>query len=352
MPKPVFIPSRRSAGFSLVELMVGIVVAMAAVIVVMQVFKVSEGQRRNTTGGDDASTTGAIALSLLQRDLRQAGQGFSNPEMLDCQLNLGNNRNVTELVPVMINPADVPDGDDNTDVLYISYGSGWGAPEGGRIISQPGAATYSVGAPQAYQVGDRVVATPPARATPCVLNLTGLAAAPAAQSVTVTLGMANASNGALFNLGRTPRFVAYAVRSGRLTACDMLTQDCKSAAPDNWTEIADNIVSLRAEYAIDTSVPNRSMVVGGYARTAPTAAFGTVCAWTRVIGVHLVIVARSRQSELEEVTNTNTAPTWASNTGTPITLEDGWKNYRYKTFETTVPLRNLPVTFSGCPGPL
>lgn len=341
-------PRHGAAGFSLVELMVGIVVAMAAVIVVMQVFKVSEGQRRGTTGGDDASTTGAIALSLLQRDLRQAGEGFLNPDMLDCNLNLGNGRSVSELVPVQINPAGIPEGDDNTDVLAVNYGSGWGAPEGGRIISQPGPATYNVGAPQAYQVGDRLVATLPGRAAPCALNLTSLAAAPAGNAVTVVLGLAGASNGTLFNLGRAPRFIVYAVRSGRLTVCDFLTQDCTSLAPDNWTEIADNIVSLRAEYAIDTSA-NRDLAVDTYGRSAPTVAFPNApCAWTRIIGTRLVLVARSRQPESSDLP-LETAPVWSGSASTPITLEDGWRRFRYKTFETTVPLRNMPAAFAGCP---
>jgi len=340
-----FIPSRRAAGFSLVELMVGIVVAMAAVVVVMQVFKVTEGQRRNTTGGDDAATTGAIAVSLLQRDLRQAGQGFLNPQMLDCQLNLGNGRSVGELVPVHINPTTIPEGDDNTDVLLINYGSGWGAPEGGLIVSQPGPAQYNTGAPQAYQVGDRLIATPAIRTTPCALTLTGLAAAPAGNTVTVGLGIAGASGGMLFNLGRTPRFVAYAVRSGRLTACDFFVQNCTNAAPDNWTEIADNIVSLRAEYAIDNS-PTRTLVASTYGQAPPTAMFGATCAWSRVIGVRLVLVARSRQSETSDVAAP--APRWTSSASTPITLEDGWERFRYKTFETTVPLRNVPGSFTGC----
>jgi len=346
MRRLAFIHSRRAAGFSLVELMVGIVVAMAAVIVVMQVFKVSEGQRRNTTGGDDAATTGAIALSLLQRDLRQAGQGILMPQMLDCQLDLGNGRSVAQLVPVNINPASIPAGDDNTDVLLINYGSGWGAPEGGSIISQPGPAQYNTAAPQAYQVGDRLVATPAIRTAPCSLNLTGLAAAPAGNTITVGFGIAGASGGMLFNLGRAPRFIAYAVRSGRLTACDFLVQNCTQAAPDNWTEIADNIVSLRAEYAIDTS-PTRTLVVGMYGQSPPTSLFlPATCAWSRIIGVRLVLVARSRQGETADVAAP--APTWSSSASTPITLEDGWERFRYKTFETTVPLRNVPDRFTGC----
>jgi len=333
---------RRHRGFSLVELMVGIVVAMAAVVVVMQIFKVSEGQRRNTTGGDDAQTNGAVALSLLQRDLRQAGQGFTNGQLLDCQLRLGNGRSIAELVPVFINQANIPDGDDNTDTLLISYGSGWGSPEGQHIISQTAAATYSVGAPKAFQLGDRVIAAPEVRATPCALDLTSMAAAPVDGSsyVSVVLGLNNAANGFLFDLGRAPRFVAYAVRSGRLTACDFLTQDCTNAAPDNWTEIADNIVSMRAEYAVDTS-PNRDVTVDAYSQSPPPVKPSPVCNWSRVIGVRLVLVARSRQPETADVAAA--APTWAGGASTPITINgDDWKRYRYKTFETTVPLRNVP----------
>ncbi|MDR7269015.1 type IV pilus assembly protein PilW [Pelomonas saccharophila] len=339
---------RRVRGFSLVELMVGIVVAMAAVVVVMQVFKVSEGQRRNTSGGDDAQTTGAIAVSLLQRDLRQAGQGFSNEQMLDCQLNLTSTRSIANLAPVIINPPGIPDGEDNTDVLLIGYGSGWGAPEGGLINSQPGAATYAVTAPQAYQLGDRVVAAPQSRASPCVLTLTSLAAAPTSTSVTVTQGMANASNGTLFNLGRAPRFVAYAVRSGQLTACDFMTQDCTSADPANWTDVAEGIVSLRAEYAQDTSTP-RDAVADSYSQTVSTAT-PTYCGWSRIVGLRLVLVARSRQAEKEDVTAS--APTWAGAASVSLTDPD-WRRYRYRTFETTVPLRNTPAAtaaaFTSCP---
>jgi len=65
----------RADGFSLVELMVGMVIGMIAIIVVMQVFSLSEGSKRTTTGGDDAQMSGAVALTMLQRDIRQAGYG-------------------------------------------------------------------------------------------------------------------------------------------------------------------------------------------------------------------------------------------------------------------------------------
>lgn len=335
-------PARR--GFSLVELLVGIVVAMAAVIVVMQVFKVSEGQRRAASGGDDAQTTGAIALSLLQRDLRQAGQGFSNPALLDCQLRLGNSRSITHLAPVTINPAGIPAGDSNTDVVLVAYGTGQGSPEGSLINSQPGAATYAVTAPQAFVANDYVVATPQNRAAPCALDLTTVAGAPAGTNVAVALGMTNAPNGALFTFGATPRFVAYAVRSGRLTTCDFLTQDCTSSDAANWSEVGDGIVSLRAEYARDTSA-SRDAIPDVYDQTTPS----SWCGWSRVVATRVVLVARSRQPEKEDVAAS--APSW-SGAASIVIGGDGWKRYRYKTYETTVPLRNMPpagdVNFTSC----
>ena len=46
--------THRMQGFSLVELMVGLVVGMIGVVIMMQIFSVSEGYKRTTTGGDDA----------------------------------------------------------------------------------------------------------------------------------------------------------------------------------------------------------------------------------------------------------------------------------------------------------
>jgi len=338
MKQPIRNPKPRAAGFSLVELLVGIVVAMAAIIVVMQVFRISEGQRRSTTGTDDAQTSGAVALTLMQRDLRQAGQGFMSAQLLGCSLALGNGQTLATLAPVIINPAGIPAGDSKTDVLLVAYGSGWGAPEGSLIAIQPGPATYAVPSSMSYQVGDRIIATPQTRASPCSLNLTNISQQPTTTDVTVALGLASAANGILFNLGRTPRFNVYAVRSGKLTLCDYLTQDCTSTDAKNWTELSEGIVSLRAQYARDTSLPNRDAAADTFDQSTPA----TFCGWGRIVGVRVAMVARGRQPEKTDVTAA--APTWSGSASTPIELTGSdWKLYRYKTFDTTVPLRNTPL---------
>jgi type IV pilus assembly protein PilW len=313
---------RRPHGFSLIELLVGIVLAMAAVIVVMQVFRLSEGSRRTTTGGDDAQTTGSIALTLLQRDLRQAGQGLSNINLMGCNLALPAGWTVNALAPLTINHASIP------------AGAGRGSPDGDRINAQPSANSYSVTTASAFRLDDQVIAAPAARQVPCALSLATVAAAPAVPTLTVNVGLAGAANGTLYNWGLGSRIAAYAVRNGRLTACDFLTQDCRSAQAANWPEIADGVVSLRAEYGQDSSA-TMDGIVDSYDQATPA----TACGWARVLAVRLVVMVRSGQ--LEKTAVTAAAPIWAAGASTPISLPAGGQQYRYKTFETTVPLRNV-----------
>jgi type IV pilus assembly protein PilW len=65
--------------------------------------------------------------------------------------------------------------------------------------------------------------------------------------------------------------------------------------------------------------------------------------WARVMAVRVAVVARSQQFEKTEVTPVQ--PTWRPNGVDPVTLKvDGnadWKHYRYKVYETVVPLRNM-----------
>jgi type IV pilus assembly protein PilW len=56
--------SPHTAGFSLVEIMVGLAIGMLAVIVILQVFALSEGRKRTTTSGGDAQSNGAHDVSI------------------------------------------------------------------------------------------------------------------------------------------------------------------------------------------------------------------------------------------------------------------------------------------------
>lgn len=344
-------------GFSLVELMVGIVIGMIAIIVIAQVFRLSEGFKRTTTGVDDATSNGAIALVGLQRDLKQTGYAMNSATLSGCNLSLPAPAGwtINTVAPVTINHPDIPAGDPATDTLMVMYGSGAGSPEGERVQGQPAINEYVVEAPAAYQAGDRIVAVNDPAPSPCVVAVELAASAPAASAVGVPVGRASMLNGLLFNLGPAPRVLVYAVRGGNLTLCDFIANDC--SLPDNaddetvWVPIASNIVGLRAQYGRDTTAP-MDAAVDVYDQIAPV----DTCARVRISAVRLALVARSGQLERELAPGTpvtQAAPTWSGSAVDPpnqtlpivLTSNPQWQNYRYRVFETTVPVRN--VTWQG-----
>ena len=337
-------PARGQRGLSLVEIMVGLVLGMLSVLVVLQMFQQSDAAKRSALGGDDAQNSGALALTLLQRDLRQGGHGVAAFPIAGCDVALPGGRTLGELAPVTINHADIPAGDPGTDTLLVVYGTSAGAPEGSRIINQPATGTYGVAAPASFAIGDRVIASPAVRPAACTLTLTTVTAvvSPSPPNVSVASGVAGMTNGRLYNLGPTPRMLAYAVRAQQLTQCDMMAVDCTSAAlvddPTAWVPVGNQIVALRAQYGRDTSGPPMDAVVDVFDQAAPANA----CDWMRVSAVRLVVVARSAHQEREAVAVAS-APAWAGAASAPIDLTDldDWANFRYRTFETLVPLRNI-----------
>src|SRR5690606_32095836 len=97
------------AGFSLVEIMVGLGIGMLGVLIIMQMFLLADKQKRTTVGGADAQVTAAIALHGLERDLAQSGYGFASADLLGCTLRwtLPAGAPISTpvpLAPVVINP--------------------------------------------------------------------------------------------------------------------------------------------------------------------------------------------------------------------------------------------------------
>lgn len=340
----------QQGGFSLVEIMVALVIGMLAMIVMMQLFSVSEGYKRSTTGGADAQTIGAIGLFGLQRDIRQGGYGIGNLNLMGCDLALPSGKTIHNLAPVTINPAvaDLPAGDANTDTLLVVYGSGNGSSEGDLLMTAPGTpGVYPVRTPTSFAVGDQIIAELLPRPAVCSLILSPVAAI-AGSNVTVatnTTGMTG--NSILYNLGPTPKIIGYAIRQGNLTMCDYAdaTKNCSNTASANWVPIANNVVSLRAQYGRDTSGPPMDAIIDIYDQTTPT----TACGWSRISALRFALVTRNSQTEKTAVTTA--VPTWAgsvagnpgASTSTPIDLSGNasWQNFRYRVFQTTVPLRNL-----------
>jgi type IV pilus assembly protein PilW len=346
------------SGFSLIEIMVGMVIGLLAIIVMMQVFAVSEQRKRTANAGSDAQNSAVIALDGIQRNIGQSGYGFALTRLLGCNLQLPFGAPVP-IAPVIINPpvAVIPAGDANTDTLLVSYGLGNDQPEGYNVLSQSGT-TYTIIGTSMLRVGppaDRVIAAPAA----CGATTLVLGTVTAVNASVIQLSTSAAGTG-LFNLGATPRFLAYAVRNGNLVVCDYMAADCGDATPATlanpaiWRLVAENIASLRAQYGRDTSGPPMDGTVDTYDQTTPA----TACQWARTPAIRLALVARSAQYEKEDVTVGIAPAQWSGSGTNPIgvpTNPDGtadalWRRYRYRVFETVVPIRNVAwmgVT-SGC----
>jgi type IV pilus assembly protein PilW len=371
-------PLPRAHGFSLVEIMVALVIGMISMLIVLQVFSVSEGLKRSTTGSDDAQMSGAIGLFQLERDLNQAGYGISNSGLINCSVSLPSGKSTT-LVPVTIFSSGttttlVPAWDTNTDAMIITYGNPVGPTEGDLITSQATSpSVYTMQAVPGYYKNDYVIAaqipptTPAGTATCSGLAVDKITALPTGSStnITVSTGIANMAAGTyiLYDIGQVPVVVGYAVRNGNLQTCNYFTTDCTKST--NWVDVAGNITSLRALYGHDNNSGNMNGIIDTWDQTTPT----TACNWIRTSAVDVVMVARN--SEFSNAKLTSTAPSWsepawsgmtvtwagATVTSTPpaisIDLSGNaglvspvtWQNYRYKLYSTVVPLHN--VTWMG-----
>lgn len=389
-------------GFSLMELLIGMLIALIAFVVMMKLFADSENTKRNVSSGADAQMNGGIALFALGRELRFTGYGLTNDAVLGCNL-IAHNSNRTPahftldaLRPITIfaggidavlsSDITLPAGDSNSDMMVIAYGNADLARESITFNDKTSDTDYSgylVKNRTGFQIGDLVIAAEsgrkcallqvsalPGSATVCndyvdgksnVIQFgtgsfenpysasgscTSISSSPYNQATAPVTYATSGYSATLSNLGPAPHLLAYAIRSGNLTYCDILTTDCSDA--NQWDLLARNIVGLQAMYGWDTSSTADGLadeystdIPGGF--TAKT----NQCRASRISAVHIGLVARN--SLMEKTTVTSSEPSWQGGSFTLSHLSD-WQNYRYKVFETIIPLRNMvwKGSISGC----
>jgi type IV pilus assembly protein PilW len=360
--------------------MVGLLIGLLATLAVTQVMVGSEGQKRTTTSGSDAQVDGALALSALQRAIQPAGYGFAAVQQsLGCTLTAvfnGSNPPVagfpTTLAPVIITQG-ASNGPDSIQVL-ASGKTSYSVPL--RVVSpgyNPATAVTQFKFPVATVQG---VAGPyptsGAVVTPGDLMLAVVNASTPCEMFQVTQTPSTTStvdrpddgagwNGAGFPTGIYPEG-SFLLNMGAMvhntysigTSTQSLQVKSLQIAADSTpsyvaaTELFSNIVNLKAMYGKDT---NADGAIDTWDNTTPT----TPALWLQVLAVRVAVVARSAQYEKEEVTSTN--PLWDVGSAIAITgtatcgsskclslhvdfLTD-WKHYRYKVFDTVIPLRNM-----------
>jgi type IV pilus assembly protein PilW len=356
---------RNQQGFSLIDVMVGMVIGLIGIIIVFQTFAVSEGYKRTTTSGADAQQNGALALFYLERDLRMAGYGINTDALLGCKVLAYDELPPTREFSFIMVPVVIGDGVGGApDSITITMGNSDILPMPTEIIqTMPSpTAVFKVASRFGFRPGDLLIAAEQGK--DCTLaQATGLpgtpgqgdnvihnsgnyqdingGTVPARYNKPAGLGVSysaydytNQTGGKLFNIGPLPVNTVYSVQNAQLTFASII-QGTGSAT------LTENIVQLQAEYGKD-AIGNDG-IVDLWEATMPPAP--TADHWKSIIAVRLAIVARSGLREKPNpVTGlcdtTVAAPVWAGG-AIDLTADPDWQCYRYRTFETTVPLRNL-----------
>lgn len=366
---------RISRGFSLVEIMVGMAVAIIGLLIIAGVLAVTSRQKEVTASGADAQTSGAIATYLIERNVRMAGYGMNFTPLLGCVIHAYDEgvspaREFTFSVAPVVIAAGTAGAYGTPDTITVSYSTsdvGFAAP---RLTQTHNGnnANYKVDNRFGFHEGDVVVVSEDGvdsdadGADDCTLaQVTGVPGTPGqtdnlihnsgnytnalGQNVPARynkpggLGIAYSTSARLYNLGALPANITYSVdpATSQLMAGDSLVQ--AAGAADN---VAENIVFLRAQYGKDT-IADTVTAADLYDRTTPVNAAG----WQQVVALRLAVVARSRarDGKLVSPATLTLLPQKTMPNGTVIAAEtlvltDEQRRYRYKVFRTIVPLRS------------
>lgn len=371
---------RREAGFTIVELMVGVLVGLLAVVVMFQVFAISEGQKRTTTGAGDAQQNGVGSVFLIERDARMAGYSLSYRPLLGCLVN-GFHEPTNTTFTFRMAPFVIADGGAAADTVTFATGDtrGFTSPEKLSQDTLTAIAPFRVVNRYGFALGDLMIATETGKdctlfqvsSLPPVPNVDNIGRDPA--NFVDAYGLArqttfnraggvppailykawNGSTGAgtrLLNLGQKPNVITYALQGNQLVALDGLVP----GSPP--TLISDGIVQFQAQYAFDangdgsvaSTEMNSAVLNPGlgdqWADALPAAP--TFAMWQGIVGIRFAVVARSITPEKPNAagvcSTTTVFPTWLAK-GVPIDIsaDPNWMCYRYRVFEITVPARNL-----------
>jgi type IV pilus assembly protein PilW len=333
---------RQDRGVGLIEVMVGIVIAMLLVLVIYQIYEISEVQKRTITAGSDAQQNASYGLHVVSRDLAVAGNGIaSSASILDgCAL--------LRPIPVVITAG--PSAND-PDAITVLYG-------GSSTLSTPvqfkqtatTAQPYTVPAPVGFVPNDVIAAVQGANCTLSTINAGGIAVDAVTGFATLTHTPVTGNMGAtysavsasLINLGQAASMgrVAYTVDT---TGHALRTQRQLPKNNDPVVPLVSDVVNLKAAYGLDT---NNDGIIDAWqtasgiwsAANLPAQPLATL---QQIRAVRVAIVTRSPQYEKDAVTVgplTMFGDTVSITVSMTLSADD--QHYRYKVLETVVPLRN------------
>lgn len=338
----------RLGGTSLVDALVGLAVAMIAMIVVYGAFVATDTVRRNAASTADAQSASRFALFSIASQLANAGAGWSlAARWLDtCPFDANI---ATTLRPIAVLVTD-GGADDRPDTLVVRRALAPAIRLPAAFASAaPAGSDFHVQSPDGFVAGDRIVSISRTGACamsqvtaigPAIAGVVDIAHTPIAIDFPIT--------SVLLDLG--PAALASTLRF------DVVSQTLRSqdlANGDAPVPIASNIVNLKVQYGIDSDGDGaldtwvRANASGSWSPATLLAAPRTTL--DRILAVRIGMIVRSDRVDTALTRDFH----WvlfdcdaADKTTCPGRLEGtiaagSSGSYRYRTLETVVPLMNV-----------
>lgn len=372
---------RSQTGLSLVEIMVGVLIGMIGIVVIFQMLATSEERKRTVSAGSDVQVSGIIGMTSLERDVREAGYGYSSAAydagvtpIMGCTVNAYDTARPTAAYTYTLAPVQIIQGlGTASDTVIVLRGSSNTFPAA-QVFTESSDTSKKTRGRAGISPRDILLVAANTPALQCMnVEITDTSNADALTinhnqgsynytvylpdgSTTTQSRIARHNNiappltftaGYLFNLGPTPRRNIWTVQSGKLQVTnDLLYQDTNGDGVNDPVEVADNIITLQAEYGTDAD--NNGRIESGEWTTANPA---TTAQWANVLAIRMGMLLRSGQFERTPVTTT--VPSWeggqffitnldgSDSTTSPADPANNWRHYRYRVYETVVPLRNI-----------
>lgn len=339
--------ARRPDGFSLVEIMVAMAIGMFGMLIIMQVFLIFQGQKRTTMGAADAQENALIALHTIERDGRVAGLGLVG---LGCTTVNAYNVNMStpgysfSALPASITQDSPALGTDSLTLRYSSSSFGQiptklitAAADSDAVLTLDSGNGFSQGTMFMISESPKNCSMLQASATSAKTGVTwdllhsstGYPYSPPAGTNIFPAG-GYAVGAKVANLG-TMVHRQYYVQNEKLMMRDVNVPDSAGVNP---IALVDNIFAIKAQYGRDTGTDGYWDV---FDNTDPAAA-------ERLVSLRLAVVARSGTIERGQSVSPATLVLWSGGTvanGGAIDLSSTDRQYRFKIYQTVIPLRNV-----------
>ena len=371
----------RSRGFTLVEVMVGLALSMLSMLIILQLFSVSDARKRLTTGAAEAQQTANVSIYQLSRTVRLAGAGLTQTNNVwGCPIQAY--RGGTQIlpaaaafpspfasvgttiraIPLLILPAAAPDG--QSDIIVVIAGNGETGQAELQLVGPPKATGLSLLRSNGVKAQDLILMTAPGTISNCqvaqvdptfnaITAPNTLPLGTAGTNYNTAAGLAggpyNAGSVAL-QLGATPMFTMFGIDTNNsLEQFDLL-----NLTGTTTSVVSDNVFDLRARYGVvaaDGSGPitwQSPTAVGWQVANLTAGTTTSLDLIDRIRAVRISMVFRSTEPVTDDSPPTSYVMFPDTN---PITvaIPTASQRYRYQVYDTIIPLRNLRYVPSPLP---